>query len=142
MLVRSSQAGGFRARVAGQTLRVYSSRILRIQKGRHRASDLPQNHTTTHGWATPAVGEPEARPLRLLLRHLEAFLPPNRIHAILSHVPPLISQESRHRTVAVPPVLLGQCDDPLAHSRALVSRPRYVPIGAPDLANRPTRSDT
>lgn len=89
---------------------------------------------------TRAVGQPEARPLRLRLRPLEAFLPPNRIHAILSHVPALVSQEIRHRLVAVPPVLLGQCDDPLAQPRSFVIRPRYVPIGAPDLAHRPTRS--
>jgi len=92
--------------------------------------------------------EPEARPisapqsgsLRLLVRHLEAFVPPNRIHAILSHVPALASQEIRHRTVAVPPILLGEGDDPLAQPRSLVIRLRHVPRGGPDLADRPTRS--
>ena len=97
-----------------------------------------------------AVGgpEPEARPIsappsgsrRLLVRHLEAFVPPDRLPGICSHVPALASYEIRHRTGAVPPILLREGDDPLAQPRSLVIRLRHVPRGGPDLADRPTRS--
>ena len=86
------------------------------------------------------LGPPESGSLRLLRGHWEAFFTPNRIHASSPHIPPLASYEIRHRAVAIPPVLLGQREDPLAQPRSIVIRPRRVPRGGSDLADRPTRS--
>lgn len=85
------------------------------------------------------IGAPESSALRLFRWHFEAFVSPNCVHAIFAHVPALASQEIRHGSVARPPVLLGQGDDPLAQpllTRVLLGP---VPIGGPDLADRLTR---
>jgi hypothetical protein len=63
--------------------------------------------------------QPEARPpksgsLGRLRGHGEAFLPPDRLHAIVPHVPALESQQIRPRSVAIPPVLLRVRKDSLA----------------------------
>jgi hypothetical protein len=89
---------------------------------------------------TRPIGVPASRSLRLLRGHFEALLSPDRIHAIFPHVPALAPQEIRHRAVAIPPVLLGQGDEPLAQPLSILIRPRHVPRGGPDLADRPTRS--
>lgn len=86
------------------------------------------------------IGAPKSRSLRLLRGHLEAFVPPNWVHVIFAHVPALTPQQIRDRSVTIPPVLLGQCDDPLAQPRSILIRPRHVPRGGPDLADHPTRS--
>jgi len=67
-------------------------------------------------------------------------VPPNCVYAIFPHVPALVSQEIRHRSVAIPPVRLRERDDPLAQPLLTRVQPWPVPIGGPDLADRPTRS--
>ena len=86
------------------------------------------------------VGAPEPGSLRLLLRHLEPFVSPDRIHAICAHVPALLSHEIRDRPVPIPPVLLGERNDPPTHLLLTRVQPWPVPIGGPELADRPARS--
>ena len=92
--------------------------------------------------------QPEARPIsapepgafRLLLGHWETFLPPNRVHTIVAHAPPLLPQEIRDRTGPIPPICLGERNDSLAHRLLTRVQPWPVSIGGPELADRPTRS--
>src|SRR5712692_7137760 len=85
------------------------------------------------------LGAPKSGSLRLLRGHVEAFVPPHCVHALFAHVPALTPQAIRHGSVAIPPVLLGQCDDPLAHLLSKQIGPWHVPRRGPDLADRPTR---
>jgi hypothetical protein len=86
------------------------------------------------------IGAPEPGSRGLLLRHVEAFLPPDRLHAILPHVPPLLPHQIRDRAIPIPPLLLGERDDPFAHRLLTRVPPWPIPIGGPKLADRPTRS--
>lgn len=95
----------------------------------------------------PLRPEPEARPigapqlstLRLLLRHRQAFVPPDGIHAIFPHLPAFALEHPCHRAVPIAPILLREGKNPLA--QPLLTRVSLgpVPIGGLDLADRPTR---
>lgn len=67
-------------------------------------------------------------------------MPPQRVHAIFAYIPSLEPQEIRYRAVAIPPVRLRQRDDPLAQLLLPRVQPWPVPIGGPELADRPTRA--
>lgn len=58
-----------------------------------------------------AVVQPQSAALRLALRHLQSFAPPNPLHPFMADRPARCLQECRHPAVAVAPVLFGQRDD-------------------------------
>ena len=86
-----------------------------------------------------SISAPEPGSLRLLLRHLETFVSPDRIHAIFAHVPPLLPQEIRDRTIPIPPVFLRERNH--ARREPTLNRLRSPDraVRRSDLSNRPTR---
>ena len=88
---------------------------------------------------TGAIGAPEPGPLGLFGRHVEAFVSPDGLHAILPHVPALLLSEPRHCARAIPPILVGEGDDPLAHPCLTRVRLRPGSITRSDLPDGPTR---
>ena len=85
------------------------------------------------------IGAPQSSALRLLLRHRQAFVPPDGIHAIFPHLPAFALEHPCHRAVPIAPILLREGENPLA--QPLLTRVSLgpVPIGGLDLADRPTR---
>ena len=69
-----------------------------------------------------AVVQPQPAALRLALRHLQAFTPPDPLDPLVVHPPARRMQHRGHPAVTVAPVLLGQRDD-VAGQRLLVIRP-------------------
>ena len=86
-----------------------------------------------------SIGAPQACSVGLLRGHLEPLVSPQCMHAIFADVPALRPQEICHRAVPIPPVRRRQCDNPLAHPLLVWGQPWPIPIGGPELADRPTR---
>jgi hypothetical protein len=52
-----------------------------------------------------AIVEPQSLSSRLFLRHFQSFSTPQSFHAFVIHSPPLVIEQCRNSSVAIPPVL-------------------------------------
>jgi hypothetical protein len=75
------------------------------------------------GVTLPRMSRSDGRdpPLRLLLRYLQAFLPPNALYPSVVHAPSNAVQEPRDLPVAVAPEVTRQLDDHCRHHVLILS---------------------
>jgi len=77
---------------------------------------------------TGAIGQPETSPFRLLLGHLQPFLPPNPFHSFMIDDPPLTSQQHRNPSIPIPPIGPRQLDDSRAKAIFIISLLGHKPL--------------
>ena len=68
---------------------------------------------TGHPAYARTIAQPQPPSWPLLLRYLQPFASPDPLHSILAHRPPRMLQQRRDASVAVPPILHRQGQDPL-----------------------------
>ena len=74
--------------------------------------------------ARPVV-QPQPAALRLLLRDLQSFAPPDALDTLTVHRPPRAAQQGRHSAIAITSILLGQRDDVFGQGLLVVSPARH-----------------
>lgn len=87
---------------------------------------------------TGAISEPEPRPLRLHLWHLEALLTPGPLDALVVDTPPFVAQDGSDPQVPIPTIFLSQRHDSVAQSVLIIEPARDVLLSCSTLPNHPT----
>ena len=77
-------------------------------------------------------------PFRLFLRHFQPLASPEPFHAFVIHSPALAPQERRDASIAVPPILRRQLDQPRDQAGRVVGHTAVVPLRRPRLRQHPT----
>ena len=85
---------------------------------------------------TGPVAQPETAALLLLLRDLQALLPPYALDPLAVHVPASLVEQSRYRPISVAAILARQLDDIRRQLRLNRPPPRHLPLGGAMLAER------
>ncbi len=83
-----------------------------------------------------AVVEPEPALLRLLVRDLQPFAPPDPLDPLRVHMPTGVVQQTGDHAIAVAAVLAGQLDDVVGEANLVTTAPRQPALGRAVLAER------
>ena len=86
---------------------------------------------------TGAVGKPEPSPLGLLGRDLEPLQPPDPLHPLVVHSPPITSQQGTHPAVPITSVPAGQLHQRPREGLLVIGYCYRVPLCSPGLRKRP-----
>lgn len=84
-----------------------------------------------------SIGAPQSSAFWLCLRHLQAFVPPDGIHTIFLHRPPLPVSPPGNRSIAVSPVFLGERNHAVPKRVVLGIRLWTIPLSCSELPHAP-----
>ena len=90
---------------------------------------------------TGTVVQPETSPGRLLLRHLQAFLPPDSFHPLVIDSPAVIAEQACDLAIPLPAILTRQVDDGLCQGGLVIRQVSLIPLrgaGLPQHSTDPT----
>ena len=85
-----------------------------------------------------AVGEPQPPPFWLFLRHFQPLASPEPFHAFVIHSPAFAPEKRRDPSIAIPPILRRQLDQPGDQAGFVVGHARSMPLGRPRLPQHRT----
>ena len=85
-----------------------------------------------------AIREPEPSTGRLLLGDFQSFLSPDPLDPFVIDPPPIVPQESRHLSIAIPSILARQLDDGRRQRRFIIRRLTQIALRGPRLAQHAT----
>lgn len=88
---------------------------------------------------TQAICHPQPRSFGLLLRHLESFLPPDSLDALVGDSPAFLLEEGRDPSVPIPPIFTSQREDPRPHGVLLVGAHGPILLRGPAWPHDATR---
>ena len=77
-------------------------------------------------------------PFRLFLRHFQPLASPEPFHAFVMHSPPFAPQERRDTSIAIPPILRRELDQPGDQPGLIVGHAPGMPVRRPRLIQYPT----
>lgn len=85
-----------------------------------------------------AIRQPEPPARRLFLRNLQAFAPPDSLHALMIDPPAIVPQHAGDLPIAVAPILTGEPDDGRSQRDVIVRRRALIALGGAGLTEHGT----
>jgi len=77
---------------------------------------------------TRTVVQPQPSALRLPLRYLQPFTPPDSLHPLAVHMPACVAQERCHTPIAITTILARQLDNVCSQGFLIIGPARYFAL--------------